>query len=185
MQLQTKRTMLREVTLADVNKIHELHCLPETDKYNTMGIPESVEVTARHVSGWAMQRDELPRTKYVLCIEHVSHGFLGLIGMNMGKPAYRNAEIWYKLHPDFWNRGYATEAVNAVLDFGFRDLKLHRIEAGCATENLASRRVLEKVGMIREGHRRQLLPIRGAWVDNFEYAIVESDYEVSRQIPRQ
>jgi RimJ/RimL family protein N-acetyltransferase len=56
-------------------------------------------------------------------------------------------------------KGYGTE-VNRVLDFGFNDLNLHRIKAGCAVENIASIKVLEKVGMIREGRGRQLLPLK-------------------------
>jgi RimJ/RimL family protein N-acetyltransferase len=56
-------------------------------------------------------------------------------------------------------KGHGTEAVNRVLDFGFNDLNLHRI-AGCAVENIASIKVLEKVGMIREGRGRQLLPLK-------------------------
>jgi len=91
--------------------------------------------------------------------------------------AYKNAEIWFKLHSKYWNKGFATEAVNRVLHFSFIDLKLHRIEAGCAVENIASRRVLEKVGMIKEGHCRKLLPIRGQWVDNFEFAILDTDFD--------
>jgi ribosomal-protein-alanine N-acetyltransferase len=52
---------------------------------------------------------------------------------------------------------------------------LHKVEAGVATENIRSINVLEKSGMIQEGLRRKILPIRGAWIDNYHYAIVEDD----------
>jgi len=52
---------------------------------------------------------------------------------------------------------------------------LHKVEAGVATGNVKSIRVLEKVGMTREGLRRKILPIRGEWIDHYHYAIVESD----------
>jgi len=52
---------------------------------------------------------------------------------------------------------------------------LHRIEAGVATQNLNSIKLLEKVGMTREGMYRKILPIRGEWVDNYSYAILEED----------
>jgi RimJ/RimL family protein N-acetyltransferase len=61
------------------------------------------------------------------------------------------------------------------LKFGFESLHLHRIEAGTATENINSIRVLEKIGMTREGRRRKILPIRGEWYDNYHYAILEDD----------
>jgi len=88
-------------------------------------------------------------------------------------------EAMHQLHSipaDFWNKGYATEAVKAILRFGFHDLKLHRIDAGCAIENLGSIKVLEKVGMKREGHRRKILPLKKGWSDNYEYAILEEEY---------
>jgi [ribosomal protein S5]-alanine N-acetyltransferase len=58
---------------------------------------------------------------------------------------------------------------------GFEDFGLHKVEAGVATENIRSIRVLEKAGMTREGLRRKILPVRGEWKDNYHYAIVEND----------
>ena len=59
--------------------------------------------------------------------------------------------------------------------FGFEDLKLHRIEAGCAVDNIGSFTVLKKVGMLREAHTRQLLPLKSGWSDNYGYAILSTD----------
>ena len=73
-------------------------------------------------------------------------------------------------------KGYATEAVKRLLGFAFHDLKLHRVEAGCDVDNLASARVLEKAGLQREGRKRKVLPIRGDWKDNFIYGILEEDF---------
>jgi len=63
--------------------------------------------------------------------------------------------------PEQWNQGYGTETARALIKFGFEKLSLHKIEAGVATENIRSINVLEKAGMIREGLRRKILPIRG------------------------
>jgi RimJ/RimL family protein N-acetyltransferase len=62
-----------------------------------------------------------------------------------------------------------------MIDFGFDELNLHRLQAGCAVENVRSIKVLEKVGMIREGRGRQILPLKSGWSDNFEYSILETD----------
>ena len=86
-------------------------------------------------------------------------------------------EFYYKFHPDFWGKGFATETAKALIKFGFEEYNLHRIEAGVATENLASKRVLEKAGMTCEGIRRKILPIRGEWKDNFHFAILEDDID--------
>ena len=113
---------------------------------------------------------------YTFAIENTAdRKFMGLFGFKIGNKKYNRAEVWYKLHTDFWNKGYATESLNAVLTFGFETLKLHRIEAGCAVNNIASIKVLEKVGMIREGRGRQVLPLKSGWADNFEYSILETD----------
>ncbi len=90
-------------------------------------------------------------------------------------PKFRIAEVWYKLHSNFWGKGYATECLNRILEFGFGELGLHRIEAGCAVENLGSIRVLEKAGMTREGRKRKVLPLKDGWSDNFHYAILATD----------
>jgi ribosomal-protein-alanine N-acetyltransferase len=96
--------------------------------------------------------------------------------LNLGKVNYRTTEVWFKIHKDFWRKGYTTEALTKLLDFGFNDLKLHRIESGCAVENIASSKVLEKAGMKREGMKRKKLPIRGEWKDNYFYGILEEDF---------
>lgn len=177
MQLQSNSLLLREIHEMDIAFIHQLHSLPVTDQYNTSGIPESIQVTENLVKEWIKTISEIPRQCYFFLIENEVQKAIGIIGMRLGKAHYRNAEIWYKIHPDFWGNGYATEAVKALLTFGFKNLNLHRIEAGCAIENTGSIRVLEKTGFTREAHTRQLLPIRGQWHDNYGYAILEEDWE--------
>ncbi|OUJ68998.1 GNAT family N-acetyltransferase [Hymenobacter crusticola] len=176
MELQTARLSLQEVTLADVAAIHQLHSLPETDEFNTLGIPDRLETTQRLVGEWVAHQNATPRTSYTFVMRlRTTQAFGGLMALNLGKVNFRSAEVWYKIHPTHWRQGYTTEALTALLDFGFSTLSLHRIEAGCAVENSASIRVLEKVGMQREGRKRQILPIRGEWVDNYFYAILETD----------
>ena len=177
MILQTNRLNLRQLLVTDLDKIHELLSLPETDQFNTLGIPPTIKATAGIVNKWLLEQDAIPRTSYIFCIDNnETNQFIGLIALNLGKPNFRTAEVWYKIHVDFWRQGYATEALNKLLKFGFNELKLHRIEAGCAVENIASGKVLEKVGMIKEGMKRKKLPVRGEWKDNFFYAILEEDF---------
>ncbi|MBF9221355.1 GNAT family N-acetyltransferase [Hymenobacter ruricola] len=178
MELLTARLRLRELSQADLAPIHRLNSLPEVDEFNTLGIPDSLETTNQLLQGWLTQQLATPRVGYVFGVERLgSRDFMGLIALNFGKPTFKNAEVWYKLLPTHWGQGFATEALTELIQFGFRELHLHRIEAGCAVENAASIRVLEKVGMTREGRKRQVLPIRGNWVDNYSFAILETDGE--------
>ncbi|MEO6135670.1 MAG: GNAT family protein [Ginsengibacter sp.] len=177
--LQTKRLHIRELNLKDIHNVHQLHSLPETDEFNTLGIPGTIQVTEKIVLEWLNAQNQQPRNSYVFGID-LKDGdkFIGLIAINLGKENYRTAEVWFKIHKDFWGKGYTTEALTKLLDFGFNQLHLHRIEAGCAVENIASGKVLEKVGMTREGMKRKKLPIRGEWTDNYFYGILEDDFKL-------
>jgi RimJ/RimL family protein N-acetyltransferase len=175
--LYTTRLYIRELELSDTESIHHLHSLPETDKFNTLGIPETIQTTEALLQKWIKERKQLPRSSYIFCIEIVdTKQFIGLIALNLGDEKFKMGEVWYKLDVKFWRKGYTTEALTRLLDFAFNTLQLHRIEAGCAVEHIASIRVLEKVGMIREGRKRKKLPIRGEWLDNYFYAILEEDF---------
>jgi len=177
-KLKTERLFISPISLLDVEKIHELHSLPETDKFNTLGVPESIHQTEKLVKDWVKKNNSQENTSLTLKIELLeSKTFMGLIALNLGPSHFKTAEVWYKIHSHFWNKGYATESLQKVLEFGFHRLKLHRIEAGCAVKNLGSIRVLEKAGMIREGRKRKVLPLKEGWSDNFHYAILSSDFE--------
>jgi [ribosomal protein S5]-alanine N-acetyltransferase len=173
--LKSERLNLRPINLSDLNNIHQLHSLPETDEFNTLGIPENIEETKVILDQWISENQKEKNQIYTFVIEFQQQ-FVGLITLNLGKEKYKNAEFWYKLHANFWNKGFATEALKTLINFAFNDLKLHRITAGCAVENKGSIRVLEKVGMTLEGRKRQILPLKTGWSDNFEYAILETEF---------
>ena len=164
--------------MTDLEAIHHLHSLSETDTYNTLGIPASLEETQTLLAHWINDNTILPRQAYIFCIIHEdTQDFIGLIAVRMGKPNYKLGEVWYKTLPAYWRKGYTSEALHRLLQLCFSDLQLHRIQAGCAVENIASIKVLEKVGMLREGRKRKILPIRGEWVDNYMYAILDEDFK--------
>jgi len=176
MQLNAERLILREVEWSDLDDIHSLHSLPEVDEFNTLGIPADKKETERFLASLIDDKQTQPRKRYSwVIVERSSDKFVGVVGLNLSADKFRLGEIYYKLMPISWGKGYATEAAKAVVRFGFEELELHRIEAGVATENKASIRVLEKLGMTQEGKRRKILPIRGQWKDNYHYALLEDD----------
>lgn len=175
--LMSERIQLRLATVSDITAIHELLSLPETDQYNTLGIPETMEATQRMISPQIEENQQEHPSTYTFVIEESYTGtFIGLFGFKLGATKYNSTEIWYKLNVKYWGQGFATEAVTRVLDYGFNSLHLHRISAGCAIANVGSYKVLEKVGMVREGHSRQLIPLKTGWSDCYEYAILAADY---------
>ena len=175
-ELHTERLKFRLTALSDLLAIHHLHSRPETDEFNTLGIPKNIAETKSVVELWNLENQRPAINNYTFCIEqNQTNQFVGLIALKLRNSKFRCAEIWYKLHADHWGKGFGTESVNGLLDFGFNQLKLHRIEAGCAVDNLRSVKVLERVGMLREGRKRQILPLKSGWSDSFEYAIIETD----------
>jgi len=175
--LTSKRLNFSLITIDDVPVIHALHALPETDRYNTLGIPEDVAETREIITPWIAENGKEPIVNYTMALRQKESGlFIGLFGLKLSAAKQKRAEIWYKIHKDFWQKGYGTEAVETVLKFCFEGLKLHRVEAGCAVGNIGSIKLLERVGMTKEGRKRKVLPLVNGWSDNFEYAILNEDF---------
>jgi RimJ/RimL family protein N-acetyltransferase len=175
-KIVTERTRLRLINLSDLDFIHTLHSMPETDEFNTLGIPKNIDETKSIIEPWIAENKLSEIKNYTFAIENkLNNEFIGLFGLKLWSKKNRRGEVWYKINAKHWNTGYASEVLAAIIDFGFDQLNLHRIQAGCAVENIGSIKVLEKVGLIREGRGRQLLPLKSGWSDNFEYSILESD----------
>lgn len=175
-EIKSDRLLLRPVTELDIAKIHLLNSNEEIARFNTSEIPESIEETKAILENWILENSKENTQRFTFAIELKNDTqFIGLIGINLGRIKYKNAEVWFKFDTKFWGKGFATEALKEILKFGFADLKLHRIEAGCAVENIGSIKVLEKVGMLREAHTRKLLPLKSGWSDNYGYAKLSTD----------
>ncbi len=176
MNLQSERLKLREIDRGDIEMLHTLNSTPEIDEYNTIGIPKDIETTRKVYQ--PVIEDQKSKNRKLFCwlvLKKNGDEVIGVAGMKSSLDRFKLGEIYYNLSPDNWGWGYATEVARTLIKFGFEKLKLHRIEAGVATENKRSTRVLEKAGMTCEGIRRKILPIRGVWKDNYEYAILEDD----------
>ncbi len=99
----------------------------------------------------------------------------------MSNPGAREGDIGYVLDQRFWGQGYGMEAAGRLLRFGFGELGLHRIFAICDPRNVGSIRVLEKIGMQREGRLREHMLVRGEWCDSLVYAILEGEWETAER----
>ena len=174
--LTTERLNIKPISMLTIEDVYKLQSLEATVKFNTSGIPKNINETKITVENWIVENAKENTKRFTFSVELIDgNEFIGLIGINLGKEHYKNAEVWFQYDYKFWNKGYATESLRKIIDFGFENLKLHRIEAGCAIENIGSISVLEKVGMLREAHTRKLLPLKSGWSDNYGYAILSTD----------
>ena len=114
---------------------------------------------------WIIQVDTQPAGWITLVVSNWEHGL---------------AEVGYALSTAYQAQGLMTEALAQLLEDLFSNTNLERIEARCAIDNVASRRVLEKNGFQREGHLRGYFKLRGRRIDNFLFALLRDDFEKLR-----
>ncbi len=119
----------------------------------------------------------LPGSGFQFAIERKVDGLhIGDCFLKLREDDLQQAELGYSLARAHWGQGFATEAVIAVLDYSFLTLRLHRVIAITDCQNAASVALLERVGMRREGHFRQNIWFKGAWGDEYLYAVLQHEW---------
>src|SRR5579863_2376716 len=172
----TERLSLREFRAEDESGVHEYASDPEVVRLMIWG-PNAPEATRAYLHGVLKEQEQWPRNSVGLAIELKSeHRVIGSIGLRIKNEVNRSADIGYVLARRYWGNGYMAEAGRAVLDVAFREVKLHRVWATCDVRNRASYRVMEKLGMRREGHFRKDAMEKGEWRDSYLYAILAEEW---------
>jgi [ribosomal protein S5]-alanine N-acetyltransferase len=176
MELQSERLLLREFRLSDWPAVNAYTSDPEVVKYMFFG-PTTEEETRAHLAECLETAAEKPRRIFELAVVLRDGGqLIGGATIALNPHERRNAAFSYLLHPQYWGHGYATEAMRAFFDFGFGVLNVHRFDDNCITLNHASARVMEKLGMRREGHLRETVWRHGRWYDEYLYAILDHEW---------
>jgi len=186
---ETERLIAAAYSLDFIEPLYQLKQFPETHRYNYSKVPSRKEVI-QYVRTFADYNYQEPRGRMELALIHKqTQQYIGFIGFK--SESYKPdgiAEIYYTLHRDYFRQGLGTEAVRAMLNYGFRHLRLHRIWAGATCENRASWSIMEKLGMQRESLWRKDRPKPGEWIpgkgfeasgqweDGYGYAILEEDF---------
>lgn len=174
MIIETERLILREYRADDLESVHRYASNPRVTTYTLWG-PNSPEETKAHIDAMLEMQQQEPRTGYEFAATLKESGEM-IGGVGIHKNGY-NGEVGYCFHPDYWGKGYASESAAAMLELGFRQLGLHRIYATCRPGNKGSERVMQKLGMQKEGHLREhLLSNKGGFVDSYLYSILIQDY---------
>lgn len=113
-----------------------------------------------------------------VAIERIcDQAFIGWCTFNSWNPDFRSASLGYCLGETAWGRGYATEAARALLEWAFDRLDLNRVQAEADTRNVASARVLEKLGFVLEGTFREDCIVNGDVSDSWVYGLLRRDWE--------
>jgi len=164
---------LRPIEYDDWPAVHDWARRLDSCRYQAWG-PNTEAETQAYVREASRFWHELPQTSFPHVVladrEIVGVGDLHLRGSGQG-------EIGYGIHPRAWGRGLATATALELLRLGFEEHGLHRIYATCDPRNVASARVLTKIGMTHEGRMRETVLIRDGWRDSDLFAILVSEWE--------
>jgi [ribosomal protein S5]-alanine N-acetyltransferase len=177
LQLQTARLTLRPYEVTDIPDLIRLAGAREFAA-TTLRIPHpyTEEAARQFITTCEQDAASGSITRFAICLRNTAE-FCGGIGLRMDEGQPHRAELGYWLGVPYWGLGYATEAAQAMLDYGFGTLSLHRIYASYVTQNAASGRVLRKIGMTREGGFRGHI-LKWEQLHDIEcYGMLKSDWK--------
>ncbi len=174
--ITTRRLSIREYTTADTAIVQDNVRDAAYWEHHATEPPSADQIAALIL--WAVQEQSInPRTNYYLAAARKDTGVIvGEAVLRITDPIQRQAEIGFGVARKFWKQGFATEIGTALLNAAFNHFKLHRVYAQCAPDNKAVIRVMQKMGMAREGMLRDVTQARGRWWSTVIYSILEQEY---------
>ncbi len=177
MNLQTPRLVLREHQPQDLEALLTYTRDPALYRYEGVLVPPEMETRA-YLQRALDAQTEMPRRYYLFAITIRPHDRpVGRIKLKLNNLAGHEWEIGWGLQRECWGQGYASEAAREVLRFAFEELNAHRVIAFCNANNLASARVMQKIGMQQDGCLREALWWNESWADELVYSILEREFK--------
>ena len=174
--LETQDLCLRKPRMKDAKDIFRYASDPEVARYVLWEPHRSVSETVSFVRDLrARLRAGCPSSWVVVLRE--TDTVIGTIGFVWYSTDNNAAELGYSFSREYWNQGYATQALRAVIDSVFSSLPLNRLEAQHDVRNPASGRVMQKCGLTQEGILRGRIMNKGEYIDTALYSILRSDWE--------
>jgi RimJ/RimL family protein N-acetyltransferase len=175
--METRRLMLRPFEAADFDGLFAIHSRPDVARYLYWEPRTEEEVRAvleKKINGRVM-RSEGDSFSFAVILKATGQA-VGDVSLLWVNAQHGTGEIGFAFHPDHQGQGYATEAARVVLQLAFEELKLHRVIGRLEARNTASARVLEKLGMRREGHLVENEYVKGEWQSELDYAILDREW---------
>ena len=177
LRLETERLLIRDFQEGDWRDVVRRTSSPEVARYMTWE-PEGWR-DEETVLGWIREQQsyDLSVLDNYLEFAIVKDGVnIGDVGLKRFGHTPTLAEIGWVFERAAQGRGYATEAAGALIDWSFRHLRVRRIIAVCDARNCASYRLMERLGMRREAHHQQSRLVKGVWIDELVYAVLEEEW---------
>lgn len=175
--MKTERLTLRRLTVGDAADMFEYARREDVTRYLTWK-PHPDRAYTREYLEYLGGRYAVGMFYDWAIVYEADGKMIGTCGFTSFNCTHDSAEVGYVLNPAYWGKGIAGEALESVLQFGFEDLKLHRIEADFIKGNERSRHVREKAGMTFEGYRRESMHVKGSYVTVGVCAILAPEWRL-------
>jgi len=181
-ELDTERLRLRSFQDSDLDAFVAYRSDPDIARYQGWDAPYPVAQAREFIAKLTSLQPATPGEWYQIAIELKSNGrFIGDCAFCVLADDIHQAEIAFTLARAYHGQGYAMEAVTGLLDYLFGDLGLHRVRAICDAENRASAKLLERIGMRREGEFVENIWFKGRWGSEYWYAVLDREWAASRR----
>jgi RimJ/RimL family protein N-acetyltransferase len=176
--LENEIIAFRDLKGSDWVDVHQYASQEIVCQYQPWG-PNTEEESQSFVNQALIDSSKEPQSRFVFAIVHKKDAsMIGCGEINIRDFQNKAGEISYIVNPAYWGKGIATDVARLLLDFGFKNLHLHRIFATCDPKNIGSSKVLEKCGMMFEGRIRHDLLMKDGWRDSLLYSMLEHEFEM-------
>ncbi len=182
--ITTRRLLIREYTTEDIAAVYSYVKDPVYWQYQRSEAPTEEQI--KTLIEWVVREQSAsPRLLYFLAAARRDTGeVVGEAVLKILNPMDRQGELGFGVVPKFWKQGYGTEIGHAILDAAFGQFKLHRVSGQCSPDNKSSIRVMQKLGMGREGLLRDVHFGRGKWWSSVVYSLLEAEHAKFRSIKK-
>ncbi|MEM7128722.1 MAG: GNAT family protein [Chloroflexota bacterium] len=171
---------MRSFQDSDIQTFAAYRSEPDVAKYQSWDAPYPIEQATNLVKAVRATQPGTVGEWYQVALERKEgNELIGDCAFHILADEPQQAEIGYTLASKYQGYGYATEAVTRLLDYLFGELNLHRVRATCDVDNLASSKLLERIGMRREAHFVENIWFKGQWGSEYLYALLRSEWILS------
>jgi len=177
--LETERLVLRAVRPSDLPALFAIFSDEDVTRYYGLETFTAVDQAAQRI-GAIRQNYQRRRSIRWAITRPADDTLIGSVGLMNLRPKFYNAAVGYELARAYWRQGIMTEALTAVVNFGFIVMAMNRIEAFVMPENVSSIRLLEKLAFVNEGLMREYGYWRQEFHDLLLFSLLRKDWEVRR-----
>ena len=176
-RLSTDRLLIRKFEADDFSSYAAYRCRSDVYRYLYAASPKRGELESKFLKAMEPAFEESGDAYQLAVVRQSDNVLLGDVVLKLADKAALQAEVGYVFNPEYAGQGYATEAVAAVINLGFRHFKCHRIFARLDTANTASVGVVERLGLRREAHLIENDRFNGVWGSEYIYAVLALEWE--------